>query len=178
MWLVINDRCNSTYDSLRRAAEPSQLPDFFFFFFSCSADHERDWPPCKVVFFGLATNVLNVRNNNNNLQRRDAPSYFLLKIAADLLDLVSLFSQCIIGTAEASSLAASPSSRCHDECTSFWASLARSRNRGHPGTRLSPVPRQGGGSFLDEQWTNRSASIFLRLLKTCPIQTGAENRKI
>ena len=24
------------------------LPDFFFF--SCSADHERDWPPCKVVF--------------------------------------------------------------------------------------------------------------------------------
>ena len=22
----------------------------FFFFFPCSADHERDWPPCKVVF--------------------------------------------------------------------------------------------------------------------------------
>ena len=41
------------------------LPDFFFFLFSpCSADHERDWPPCKVVFFGLATNALNVRNNN------------------------------------------------------------------------------------------------------------------
>ena len=39
------------------------LPDFFFFFFSCSADHEWDWPPCKVVFFGLATNALNVRNN-------------------------------------------------------------------------------------------------------------------
>ena len=35
------------------------LPDFFFS--PCSADHERDWPPCKVVFFGLATNVLNVR---------------------------------------------------------------------------------------------------------------------
>ena len=34
----------------------------FFFFFPCSADHERDWPPCKVVFFGLATNALNVRN--------------------------------------------------------------------------------------------------------------------
>ena len=33
-----------------------------FFFFPCSADHERDWPPCKVVFFGLATNALNVRN--------------------------------------------------------------------------------------------------------------------
>ena len=37
------------------------LPDFFFFFFPCSADHERDWPPCKVVFIGLATNALNVR---------------------------------------------------------------------------------------------------------------------
>ena len=39
----------------------------FFFFFPCSADHERDWPPCKVVFFGLATNALNVRNNNNKI---------------------------------------------------------------------------------------------------------------
>ena len=40
---------------------------FFFLFSSCSADHERDWPPCKVlVFIGLATNALNVRNNNNN----------------------------------------------------------------------------------------------------------------
>ena len=39
----------------------------FIFIFPCSADHERDWPPCKVVFFGLATNnALNVRNNNNN----------------------------------------------------------------------------------------------------------------
>ena len=39
----------------------------FFIFFPCSADHERDWPPCKVVFFGLATNALNVRNNNFSL---------------------------------------------------------------------------------------------------------------
>ena len=40
---------------------------FSFSFSPCSADHERDWPPCKVVFFGLATNnALNVRNNNNN----------------------------------------------------------------------------------------------------------------
>ena len=23
---------------------------FFFSFFPCSADHERDWPPCKEVF--------------------------------------------------------------------------------------------------------------------------------
>ena len=38
---------------------------FLFSFFPCSADHERDWPPCRVVFFGLATNALNVRNNNN-----------------------------------------------------------------------------------------------------------------
>ena len=39
---------------------------FYFYFFPCSADHERDWPPCKVGFFGLAmaTNALNVRNNN------------------------------------------------------------------------------------------------------------------
>ena len=36
------------------------------FSFPCSADHERDWPPCKVVFFGLAANTLNVRNNNSN----------------------------------------------------------------------------------------------------------------
>ena len=29
------------------------LPDFFFFlFFPCSADHEREWPPCKVVYSG------------------------------------------------------------------------------------------------------------------------------
>ena len=38
---------------------------FILFSFPCSADHERDWPPCKVVFFGLATNTLNVRNNTN-----------------------------------------------------------------------------------------------------------------
>ena len=40
---------------------------FFIYFFPCSADHERDWPPCKVVFFGLATNALNVRNNNRGV---------------------------------------------------------------------------------------------------------------
>ena len=38
----------------------------FFFKLVSASDHERDWPPCKVVFFGLATNALNVRNNNNN----------------------------------------------------------------------------------------------------------------
>ena len=40
------------------------LPDYEFFFFLCSADHERDWPSYKVVFSGLATNTLNVKNNN------------------------------------------------------------------------------------------------------------------
>ena len=39
---------------------------FLSFFFPCSSDHERDWPPCEIVFFGLATNSLNVRNSNNN----------------------------------------------------------------------------------------------------------------
>ena len=43
-----------------------RTPDFCFsLFFTCSADYERDWPPYKVVFFGLATNALNVRNNQN-----------------------------------------------------------------------------------------------------------------
>ena len=40
---------------------------FYFYFFPCSADHERNWPPCKVVFFGLATNALNLRNNKSTL---------------------------------------------------------------------------------------------------------------
>ena len=39
---------------------------FLLFSFPCSADHERDWPPCKVVFFGLATNTLNVRNDKKS----------------------------------------------------------------------------------------------------------------
>ena len=37
-----------------------------FSYFPCSADHERDWPPCKIVFFGLTTNTLNMRSSNNN----------------------------------------------------------------------------------------------------------------
>ena len=46
------------------------LADFFLLFsFPCSADPEQDWPPCKVVFFGLATNTLNVRNNNKQQQQ-------------------------------------------------------------------------------------------------------------
>ena len=50
---------------------------FSFSFFPCSADHERDWPPCKVVFFGLATNALNVRNNNNNNNCSTEPRHLL-----------------------------------------------------------------------------------------------------
>ena len=38
-------------------------PSCTMFSFHCSADHERDWPPCEVVFFELATNPLDVRNN-------------------------------------------------------------------------------------------------------------------
>ena len=49
-----------------RGAGGVLLPDFFFLFPPCSADHERDWPPRKVVVFGLASNALNVRNNNSN----------------------------------------------------------------------------------------------------------------
>ena len=57
----------SIYHILSRWGEGGALPDFFFFlFFSCSADHERDWSPCKIVFLGLATNALNVSNNNSN----------------------------------------------------------------------------------------------------------------
>ena len=57
-----------------------ELPDFFLsFFFSCSADHERDWPPCKVIFFGLATNALNVRNNGNNNNNNSSQSFFFVK---------------------------------------------------------------------------------------------------
>ena len=57
---------------------------FLLFSFPCSADHERDWPPCKVVFFGLATNTLNVRNkcsdfslNNNKVLLRGSMNLFL-----------------------------------------------------------------------------------------------------
>ena len=50
------------------------------FFPPCSADHERDWPPCKVGFFGLATNALNVRNNNNNNNTRRTCIRFVFEI--------------------------------------------------------------------------------------------------
>ena len=35
--------------------------------FPCLADHERDSPPCQVVFFGLATNTRKVRRHPNIL---------------------------------------------------------------------------------------------------------------
>ena len=38
--------------SARRGEGGGALPDFCFCFFPCSADHKRDWPPCKVVFQG------------------------------------------------------------------------------------------------------------------------------
>ena len=41
---------------------------FYFLFFSLFSRPRAGLAtgPCKVVFFGLATNALNVRNNNNN----------------------------------------------------------------------------------------------------------------
>ena len=56
---------------------------FSFSFFPCSADHERDWPPCKVVFFGLATNALNVRNNNNNNNTTNCVSHVIISKLLD-----------------------------------------------------------------------------------------------
>ena len=47
---------------------------FLLFSFSCSADHERDWPPCKSNFYGLATNTLNV---GNILRRSRCVNFFL-----------------------------------------------------------------------------------------------------
>ena len=49
---------------------------FLLAFFPYSADHERDWPPCKVVFFGLATNTLHVRNNEKALSSIISPKRF------------------------------------------------------------------------------------------------------
>ena len=39
------------------------LADFrFLLSFPYPSNHKRDWPPCEVVFFGLATDTLNVGN--------------------------------------------------------------------------------------------------------------------
>ena len=67
------------------------------FSFPCSADHERDWPPCKVVFFGLATNTLNVRNNSssNNSLATDSGYYvffFITLYKNPYLGLVKILS--------------------------------------------------------------------------------------
>ena len=87
---------------------------FSSFFRPCSADHERDLPPCKVVFFGLATNALNVRNNNNNnngsdinhpVERRNidlryvALEQFILHMSRYHMDNeINSASICIVGT--------------------------------------------------------------------------------
>ena len=57
---------------------------FLLFSFPCSADHERDWPPCKVFFFGLATNALNVRNNNNNNNNNALPCVMVYYVVSVL----------------------------------------------------------------------------------------------
>ena len=55
-----------SYTLTKMYHSPSVILSFSFFL--CSTDHERDWPPCKVDFLGLATNALNVRNNNAQQQ--------------------------------------------------------------------------------------------------------------
>ena len=68
--------------SSARGGGGGRCQTFSFSFFPCSADHERDWPPCKVVFFGLATNALNVRNNNNNNRKHDLMSATMPRLIA------------------------------------------------------------------------------------------------
>ena len=63
---MISSDFSSIFYFFLRTSSARRCQTFYFYFFPCSADHERDWPPCKVVFFGLATNALNVRNNKNN----------------------------------------------------------------------------------------------------------------
>ena len=57
--------------SKTRGGGGGALPDFFFS--PLFSRPRADWPPCKVVFFGLATNALNVRNNNNNFGNSSLP---------------------------------------------------------------------------------------------------------
>ena len=68
---------------LQKSVAPVVQLVFFLFSFPCSADHERDWPPCKVVFFGLATNALNVRNINNNCTKSIVFSSVFLFLHSD-----------------------------------------------------------------------------------------------
>ena len=80
---------------------------FSFSFFPCSADHERDWPPCKVVFFGLATNALNVRKQQQktttisvvclNASNMNPTSYFFLH-KREIVDYVILPLICMVIT--------------------------------------------------------------------------------
>ena len=49
--LLLTDRA-STSSARGGGGVGGALPDFFFFFPPCSADHERDWPPFKVVLSG------------------------------------------------------------------------------------------------------------------------------
>ena len=72
---------------------------FLLFSFPCSADHERDWPPCEVVFFGLATNTLNVRNNNNinnNIIRRVICTIVAVFVYHVLCTVVYVWSECTL----------------------------------------------------------------------------------
>ena len=43
--------CRYVEQRRRARREGRGLPGFFFSLFPCSADHKRNWPPCKVVFW-------------------------------------------------------------------------------------------------------------------------------
>ena len=64
------------------------LPDFFFFF-PCSADHERDWPPCKVVF-----RVGNHCAEYEKQQQQQHSLYNSILLLPCYIDLFLLFSWC------------------------------------------------------------------------------------
>ena len=45
----------------------------FLFSFPCSADHKRDWPPCKLKYLSRVGN--RYHNNNNTLNEKNNTRY-------------------------------------------------------------------------------------------------------
>ena len=103
---------------------------FFFSFFPCSAGHERDWPPCKVVFFGLATNTLNVKNKNSivltffpsdwGMLRRSRRVLIFLQVWSPYLGLLEAKHTCVIHGLARYSFVCFRSKRM-DRCVWCWA---------------------------------------------------------
>ena len=60
-------------------------PDFFLLFsFPCSVDHERDWPPCKVVFFRVGNQYAQCEKQQ---QQQQQPSGNPFKCHKEVLSL-------------------------------------------------------------------------------------------